>query len=252
MPKARPWRTMPVQQQRRRLRDLVVLDEELLELVNDQQRPRDRLGAAGPLVAGEVLHAELAEQVAAALQFVVHALQHAQAELPVALDGDHPRVRQPVGGVALELDALLEVHQVELHLLRAAPQRQVGDDDVEQGGLARTGLAGDQRVLAGALADGEVLELGRARAADRARAARSVVSSRPDLRLRRGDVRERHLDAAGIPAARPTLLTNSIANSGGGGASSTRSVPGIGFAGQQELRSLCRSGKRCWPAAHRE
>ena len=154
-----------------------------------------RLRAAGALVAGDVLHAELAEQVAAALQFLVHALQHAQAELAVALDGHDPRVRQAVRGVALELDALLEVDQVELDLLRAAPQRQVGDDDVEQGGLAGAGLAGDQRVLARALADGEVLELGRAGAADRRRAARSVVSLAPDLAPARRDVREGHLDA---------------------------------------------------------
>ena len=88
---------MPVQQQRRRLRNPVVLDEELLELINDQQRPRDRLGAAGPLVARDVLHAELAEQVAAVLQFVIHPLQDAQAELAVALDGHHPRMGQAVG-----------------------------------------------------------------------------------------------------------------------------------------------------------
>src|ERR1039458_9406354 len=40
----------PVQQQRRRLRNPVGINEELLELVNDQQRPRDRLGASRTLV----------------------------------------------------------------------------------------------------------------------------------------------------------------------------------------------------------
>ena len=69
-------------------------------------------------------------------------------------------------GVALELDAFLEIDEVKLDLLRAAPEREVGDDDVEQRGFAGTGLAGDERVLARALADGEILQLGRAGAAD--------------------------------------------------------------------------------------
>ena len=97
MPKARPWRTMRSKQQRGGLRDRVVLDEEFLELVDDQQRARHRLGAAGALVAGDVLHAELAEQIAAALQFLIHALQHAEAEFAVALDGDDAGVRQALG-----------------------------------------------------------------------------------------------------------------------------------------------------------
>ena len=51
----------PIQQEGSRLRDFVVLDEELLELVNEQQRPGKRLGAARTFVSGHVLHAELAE-----------------------------------------------------------------------------------------------------------------------------------------------------------------------------------------------
>jgi len=42
---------------------------------------------------------------------------------------------------------LLEIHQIKFHLFRAAPQRQICDDDVEQSGFAGTGLARDQRVL---------------------------------------------------------------------------------------------------------
>jgi DNA polymerase III epsilon subunit-like protein len=82
-----------VQQHRRALRDAVFLGEKFLELVNHQQRARHRLGAARPLVTGHVLRAEFAEQIAAPAQFLIHPLQHAQAEFAVALDGDHFRVR---------------------------------------------------------------------------------------------------------------------------------------------------------------
>ena len=56
-------------------------------------------------------------------------------------------------GVGLELDALLEVDQVELDLVGAVAQGQVGDQHVQQGRLARAGLAGDQHVLRGAAAE---------------------------------------------------------------------------------------------------
>ena len=48
----------------------------------------------GAAEAGEVLHAVRAEQLAAAAQLLVEPLQHAQAELALALDGDHAGVRQ--------------------------------------------------------------------------------------------------------------------------------------------------------------
>ena len=83
------------------------------------------------------------EQIAAPAQFLVHALKHTQAERAVALDGDHLRVRQPAVRVAFELDAFLEVHQIKFDLLRTAPEREICDDDVEQRGLAGTGLSCD-------------------------------------------------------------------------------------------------------------
>ena len=236
MPNARPWRTMRSSSTDARLRDLVVLDEEFLELVDHQQRARHRLRAARALVAGDVLHAELAEQIAAALQFVIHALQHAQAEFAVALDGHDARVRQALGGVALELDAFLEVDEVKLDLLRAAPQREVGDDDVEQRGFAGTGLAGDERVLARAFADGEVLQLGRAGAADgHAQFVGGVLASRSPR-------------PAGATCAngtstrlesrllRPTLWMNSVASSGAGGASSSQARSRERLAGERRIR----------------
>ena len=36
-----------------------------------------------------------------------------------------------------------EVHQIELDLCRAAPESQIGDDDMEEGWFARAGFSGD-------------------------------------------------------------------------------------------------------------
>ena len=86
-----------VQQHRRALRDAVFLGEIFLKLVNHQQRARHRLRAARAFVAGQILRAHFAEQIAAPAQFIIHALKHAQAEFAVALDGDDARVRQICG-----------------------------------------------------------------------------------------------------------------------------------------------------------
>ncbi len=47
------------------------------------------IGSVPPtaFVAGDVLHAEFAEEFAAPLQFLIQPLQHAQAKLAIALDG---------------------------------------------------------------------------------------------------------------------------------------------------------------------
>src|SRR5689334_23042637 len=85
-----------VEQERRIVRNAVVSSKELLEFVDHQQDPRHhcfRLSIAIPL---EILHAMLAEQVAAALQLQVEPLQHAHAKLPFAFDGDYAGVRQAV------------------------------------------------------------------------------------------------------------------------------------------------------------
>ena len=95
MPNARPCRTRRSSRSADLLRDLVVLDEELLELVDDEQDAGQGVAAlVGLAVAVEVLDAEVAERVAAVLQLDVEPLQHAQAELALALDGDHPGVGQ--------------------------------------------------------------------------------------------------------------------------------------------------------------
>ncbi len=77
--------------------------------------------------------------------------EDADAELALALDRHDAGVRQLVRGVDLELDALLEVDQVEVDLVGAVVEGEVGDQGVHQGRLARAGAAGDQDVLRGAL-----------------------------------------------------------------------------------------------------
>src|SRR4030095_15882787 len=118
--------------------------------------------AAGFFVPREVLDAEPAKQIAAALEFIVHALEDTEAEFAVALDGHNARVRETAHRIALELDALLEVHEIELDLLGTAPEREVRDHDVEQSRFARAGFSRDQGVLARAFANGQILKFCRA------------------------------------------------------------------------------------------
>ena len=159
MPNARPWRTSRSSSS---AASWAILSSSTKNSWNSSTISRMR-GSGSPAlavaIAGEVLHAGVAEQLAAALQLGVEPLQHAQAELALALDGDHPGVRQLVRGVGLELDALLEVDQVELDLVGAVAQRQVGDQRVQQRRFAGAGLAGDQDVLRRALAELQVLQL---------------------------------------------------------------------------------------------
>ena len=182
-----------VEDERRVLRELVILDEHLLKLVDEQEDARHRIGVPGPPEAGHVLHRELAEQVAAPLQFRVELLEHREPELAFTLDRDDARMRQPVVVVELELDALLEVDEIELDLVRAVLQREARDHRVHEGRLAGAGLAGDEGVLAGALAEPQVLQLLRSRRAER----REHLARRaplPPFLLRRRDAVEGHLD----------------------------------------------------------
>src|SRR5262249_31964111 len=139
----------PVEQKRGFLGQLVVFDEELLQLVHDQQDPRQSLIRPLGTVTRDVVDAGGAVFVAANLQFRVQSLQDAQAELALALDRDDAGVRQVLLRVWLELDTLLEVDQIQFNFIRAVDQAQVGDDRVQERGLAGAGLAGDQAVLRG-------------------------------------------------------------------------------------------------------
>ena len=198
-----PLSHQAVQQQPRVLGDLVVFGEELLKLVDHQQRPGHRLVPPGlherRACRADGLHAEIAEQITPPLQLVVEPVQHAEPELTVALHRDRPSVRQArvhaVARVGLELHALFEVHQIELELVRAVPQRPGRDHHVQKRRLARARLARDQHVLARALAQRELLELGRPRPPERD--AQLVGARRfPRRGFLRREHPERHLDLA--------------------------------------------------------
>ena len=192
----------PVQDQRRVLPDLVILDKELLELIDHQQCPRHRLPVISFEVARQILHAELAEDLASVLELVVQTLKHAETELAIALDGDGAGVGQAVHGIRLEFHALLEVDQVELDLVRTVPERKVGDEHVQQRGLSGAGLARDQRMLVGALPQRQVLKSRGAGPPQRHPDHRCRVGL-PAPILARGDDLEGHLDPARVQRALP-------------------------------------------------
>ncbi len=145
-------------------------------------------------IGADVLHAGRAEQLAALGHFGVQTPQNAQPEFAVALDGDRAGVREMVRDVGLEFHSLLEIDQIELHLVGRVPEGQIGDHDVEERGLAGAGLAGDQRVLGHAPAQAQVLQTRRARAAERDTEFLPAVEG-PDLRVRRSDRFEGDLHA---------------------------------------------------------
>ena len=110
---------------------------------------RGRGGAFGDVaVAVHVLHAGVAEPVGAQAQLGVEPLEHADAELALALDRDDARVRQLARRVHLELDPLLEVDQVEIDLVGAVVQGEVGDQGVHQASTYPTRCARDQAHVA--------------------------------------------------------------------------------------------------------
>ena len=149
------------------LRDLVILDEDFLKLVDDQQDARHGIGVIRLPETGHVLHGVFAEQVAATLQFTVELLEHRKAEFAFALDGDHAGMRQSVMVIQLELHPLFEVDQIELDFIGAVVEGEARDQCVHERRLAGAGLAGDQRVLAGAFAELDVLQFLRTRGAER-------------------------------------------------------------------------------------
>ena len=153
----------------------------------------------GPRVAKalHVLHAQAAKQVAAAAQLAVEVLQHAEAEFPLAFHGDDAGVRQGKAGVGLELHPLLEVDQIQFHLVGTVAEGEIGDQDVQKRRFARAGLAGDEHVLRRPLAEVEVLEFHCAGPAQGDVDAAAAVGGPPLARLG-GDAGEGHLDAAGV------------------------------------------------------
>ena len=82
-----------IQQQGGILSQFVVVGKQFLEFVDHQQNSRHRAGAGHGPIGGHVLHAGLAEQIAAAFQFGIQFFNHAQAEFPFAFDGNDPGMR---------------------------------------------------------------------------------------------------------------------------------------------------------------
>ncbi len=183
-----------VQQERCLLGQLVVFDEELLEFVDDEQDAGQNL--AGIAKAGDILHAGLAEALAALFHLGVQALHHAQAEFPFAFDGDHARVRQRVRDVGFEFDPFLEVDQIQLDFVGTVAQRGVGDQGVQQRRFARARLAGDEHVLGSSLPEPQMLQAGGAGPAQGDVDATAAVRF-PVRVVRRGDSFERHFHALG-------------------------------------------------------
>ena len=186
-----------VEQQGGVLGDAVVFHKKLLELVDHQQNPRHGIVRAGFSVGGQVLHALLAEDVAATFQLGVESLQHALPELPFALDGDDPRVRQFVFRIGLELHALFEVDQIQFDLVGAVPEGHVGDDRVHQVGFAGARFSGDQNVLGGAASQEQMLEFHGAGPPQRHVDAVGRVGRPPVFFLGRDEF-EGHLDAVDV------------------------------------------------------
>ena len=90
-----------VEQKRSLLGDPVFLDEELLEFVHHQQDPGQGRCAGSITITTEVLHAGIAEPVGPQPHFQVQPLEHADAELALALDRHHAGVGQ-LDGLPLE------------------------------------------------------------------------------------------------------------------------------------------------------
>ena len=128
------------------LRELVVFGEEDLKLIHHEHGPGHSL-FGGVTVCGDILHAGIAEQIAAVGHLGFQAKQNTQAEFTVTFNGHGPYMGQAVCGIGLEFHTLLEVNEVQFDFIRAVPQGQVGDHHVQECGLARSGLARNEHVL---------------------------------------------------------------------------------------------------------
>ena len=165
-----------------------------MELVDHQHHARQRFVWSSVAIARQILNSHAAIQVAALLEQLIEPLQHANAELAVALDRDDPRVWQPLRGIRLELNPFLEVDQIKLDLVRRVVERGVRDECMQQRRLARTSLPRDENVLRRSLAEPQMLQLGRPGATN------GDVESRAGTRCpigfrRRHDSLEWHFDA---------------------------------------------------------
>ena len=123
-------------------------------------------------------------------------------------------------GVGFELDALLEVDEVELDLVGRVVERDVGDQRVQQRRLAGAGLAGDEHVLRRADAEAERLEFLGPCAADGDDQLPAAVAG-PEFVGGGGDHREGDFDAPRLLAAVPAVRRRPLSVSADGGRSSS-------------------------------
>src|SRR5262245_2637753 len=110
-----------------------------------------------------------------------------------------------MGRIDLEFDPLLEVDQVEVDLVGAVVQGEVGDQSVHQGRLARAGAPGDQGMLRRSMAEREMLALGGARLTERDINAIAAVVC-PVGAPGRTDELERYFNALGVSRGRADVL----------------------------------------------
>ncbi len=156
-----------------------------------------RLVRAGLAVAVYVLRVDVAELFAALLE---DRSSRSSTLMPNSRSLSMPMIcacGQLVAGVRLELDAFLEVDEIELHLVRAVVQREIADQRMQQRRFSGAGLAGDHHVLRRAAAQLQMLQLGGAGAAEWDVEPGAAVLP-PQFAVARGDAVEGHLDAAGV------------------------------------------------------
>jgi hypothetical protein len=130
----------PLKSRRRVSSHLVVAGQEVLELVDQQQDPRQRLASGA--VFTELLGPGALEQAAAPLHFGQQCPEDGQSEFAIRFEGDGTGMGQ--GSVRGEPDAVLEVEEVQLELARRVTARQPRNEDVEQVRLAHASHSADE------------------------------------------------------------------------------------------------------------
>ena len=138
----------PVEQQRSLFLDPIFLREELLEFIDDQNRPRHPgIGFALAIFADAFRSVSLLKQFRAGRHFLVERAQDADAEFTLALNRDDPGMGQGRICVILEFDTLLEVDQIEFDLVGRIAVGHHRNEHVQQVALATARAPDDQRIV---------------------------------------------------------------------------------------------------------
>ena len=83
-------------------------------------------------VRREILGTNRTERFTTAGQLAIELAQNTQAEFAIAFNRNDACVGKAMGGVSLELHALLEVDEMKLDFARCIPQRGAGDQYMQQ------------------------------------------------------------------------------------------------------------------------